>query len=360
MNSVRNLPFYARSSLFLVGIYVLVTILYKLQDIILPIIYAIIICILLGPMVNYLVRKNMPRALAIIIVMTSLIILMIILVLLLSSQASLLSEALPRLSAKFQSLLKQSVSWASGYFHITVRKINVWINDTQSDLFSNTGAAIGMTLMTLAGVLSTVFLTPVYIFMLLYYQPHLILFIHKLFGSSNEGKISEILTETKNIIQNYLVGLSAEFIIVAILNSIGLMLLGMDYAILLGIAGAMLNVIPYLGGLITLLLFMLIALVTKAPIYVLYVFILYTSIQFIDNNFIVPKVVGSKVKLNAFICLLVVILGAALWGIPGMFLSIPLTAIIKLILERTPDLKPWGFLLGDTTPPLVRFKKNRS
>jgi predicted PurR-regulated permease PerM len=213
----------------------------------------------------------------------------------------------------------------------------------------------------MSGVLAAIFLTPVYIFMILYYQPHLIESTHRFFGVDNNNKVSEILIETKSIIQGYLVGLFAEFAIVAVLNILGLWVLRMEYAILLGILGALLNVIPYLGGIIAMALFAAIALVTKSPVYVLYVLTLYSLIQFIDNNYIVPKIVGSKVKLNALISIIVVIAGAALWGIPGMFLSIPLTAIVKLILDRIDSWKPWGFLLGDTMPPLVKldlkFKK---
>jgi predicted PurR-regulated permease PerM len=102
-------------------------------------------------------------------------------------------------------------------------------------------------------------------------------------------------------------------------------------------------------------IFAMIALVTKSPVYVFYVVALYTVIQFIDNNIIVPRIVGSKVKLNALVSLFVVIAGAALWGIPGMFISIPITAIAKVIFDRIDSLKPWGFLLGDTMPQLVKL-----
>ena len=125
---------------------------------------------------------------------------------------------------------------------------------------------------------------------------------------------------------------------------------------LFGIAGAFLNVIPYLGGVIAMTIFAAIALVTKEPIYVFYVLLLYLIVQFIDNNYIVPKIVASKVKLNAFVSIFAVLAGAALWGIPGMILSIPLTAIMKLIFDRIDAVKPWGFLLGDTSPPLVNLK----
>lgn len=118
--------------------------------------------------------------------------------------------------------------------------------------------------------------------------------------------------EAKNVIQNYLTGLCLEFFIVASLNTVGLLLLRMDYAIVLAIIGALLNIIPYLGGIIAVILFMIIALLTKAPVYVLYVLAIYVVIQFIDNNFIVPKLIGGKVRLNALVCLLAVIAGAAI------------------------------------------------
>ena len=357
MISSNKLPIYVKATVLLIGLYVLINILFKLQDILLPIIYSIILTMVLNPVINTMVKKNINRGVAISVVLVVSIILFCVLILVLSSQASILSDAWPKLAAKFQDLLKQGVSWASAYFNISVRKINVWFNDTQSDLFSNSSTVIGMTLSTLGGVLGTLFLTPVYVFMLLYYQPHLIQFIYKIFGPSE--KVGEILAETRSIVQNYLLGLLTEFGIVAVLNILGLLLLGIDYAIILGIIGAILNVIPYLGGIIGVVLFMVIALLTKPPVYVLYVLMLYAIIQFIDNNFIVPKIIGSKVKLNAFFSLIAVILGAALWGIPGMFLSIPLTAILKLIFDRFEDLKPWGFLLGDTTEPLIRFRKHK-
>ena len=358
METNFRFPFYAKTALHLIGLYVLITILFNLQGIILPLIYAAIIATAISPAVDFLVRKKVNHALAIASVLTIAFLILSGLIFLLLSQASLLSEAYPQLVVKFDALYNQTLKWVSGSFNISVPKINAWIANSKAELMSNTGTAIGMTLSTMGGVLSVVFLIPVYIFMILLYQKHLVEFIYKLSGGTNDNKISEILAETKGIIESYLGGLFTEFAIVAALNSICLMVLGIDYAILFGIMGALLNVIPYIGGIITIFLFMLIAFVTKTPIYALYVFMLYTLIQLIDNNYIVPKIIGSKVKLNALVCLIVVILGAALWGVAGMFLSIPLTAIIKLIFDRIESLKPWGFLMGDTTLSFMKLKLN--
>lgn len=353
MNTILKFPFYAKAALLLIGLYVFISMLSIGQDIILPVIYACIMAILINPGVKMLERRRVNRSLAIAITLTFALLIMCVIIGLLLSQASRLSEAYPQFEGKFQALLDQSVRWVSQYFGISAKKINAWVVDIKADMLNNSGAAIGNTLTTMGGILATVLLTPVYIFMLLFYQPHLVRFIHELFGAPNNNNVSEVLAETKTIVQSYLLGLFVEFLIITILNSIGLIILGIDYPVLLGIVSALLNVIPYIGGLVGVLLFVTIAMVTKSPEYVFYVIALYTVIQLIDNNYIVPKIVGSKVKLNAFVSIIAVFAGSALWGIPGMFLSIPLTAVIKLIFDRIEPLKPWGLLLGDTMPPLV-------
>jgi len=197
----------------------------------------------------------------------------------------------------------------------------------------------------------------VYIFLILFYQPLLLDFIYKVFSSDKQSQVAEIVTQTKGVIQRYLIGLFIEMVLVAILNSIGLLILGIEYAFLIGILGALLNLIPYIGGVIAVAIPIMIALVTKeSPLFALYVTAIYIFIQLIDNNYIVPKIVASKVRINALVSIVAVLVGGALWGVAGMFLSIPLVAIVKVICDRIESLKPFGFLLGDTMPEIIIFK----
>jgi predicted PurR-regulated permease PerM len=350
MNAKTKLPFYIGATIFLVGLFAFISILYLTQSILLPLIYSAIFAVLISPAVNFLVRKKVNRTLAISIVLLVALMLATGLIVLISSQATHFRDAWPQLARKFDELINQGVVWASGCFHIDTPTIDAWIDKSKGELMSKGGSMIGVTLSTMSGVFAAVVLVPVYIFMILYYQPHLIEFVHRVFGAGNDNKVSEILSETKGIIKGYLVGLFLEFIIVAILNSAGLLILGIQYAVLLGVVAAILNAIPFIGGIIGIFLFVVIALVSKSPIYVVYVVALYSLIQFIDNHYIIPKIIGSKVKLNALVCLIAVVMGGVLWGVPGMFLSIPLTAIIKVIFDRIDSLKSWGFLLGDTGP----------
>jgi predicted PurR-regulated permease PerM len=200
------------------------------------------------------------------------------------------------------------------------------------------------------------FLVPIYVFMILFYQPLLMDFIHKVFGKRHRRKVGVIAVQIKTVIQRYLNGLLIEAVIVGVLGAAALLILGIEYAILLGILGAVLNVIPYIGGIVAAALPMMVALATKSPWFALYVLIIHIVIQIIDNNVIVPIIVASKVKINALFSVVVVIAGSAFWGLPGMFLSIPLLAIVKLVCDHIDPLKPWGFLLGDTLPPILKIK----
>jgi predicted PurR-regulated permease PerM len=119
---------------------------------------------------------------------------------------------------------------------------------------------------------------------------------------------------------------------------------------LLAVIAAVLNLIPYIGMIIATILPMIVALATGEPVDALWVLALYLGVQFLDNNLIVPRVVASRVQINALASIVVVMVGGALWGIPGMFLAIPLTAMLKVIFDRVAALEPFGYVLGDDQP----------
>lgn len=350
-----QIPLFARIILITIGLFVLITILYIAQRIIVPIVFATIIAIVLHPAVNWVTRKKITRIIAIAIVFFISFLVIVSFGLLLIRQVQRVSDSWPVLADRFNAIINQNITDAAIRYDIDPQKIHDWITTAKLDFIDHGRAAIGQTLAIIGNGLVILFLIPVYVFMMLYYHPLIHDFIFKLFSESNQSRVRTMVSQTKVVIQRYLIGLVFEFVIVAVLNTIALLILGVEYAILLGIIGALLNIIPYIGGVISVAIYMLIAMLTKSPEYMIYVFIAYTLIQFVDNNYIIPKIVASKVKINALFSVIVVIAGNALWGIPGMFLAIPLLAIVKLILDNTESLKPWGFLLGDTMPPIIKI-----
>lgn len=353
-----KLPLYVKVVFLFIGLFAIITGMYIAKSLIIPLVFALLIAILLNPVVNFFIRIRTNRVVAIVITLFLTLIVLAAFGALLFSQVSRFSESWPALVDKFTLMLDQAIHWTSGYFDINQGKIDEWIAKTKGELINKLGGTIGQTLITLGSGIVIMFLIPVYIFLLLFYKPLLLDFIQKLFPSNHQSKVSEVVGKTKTVIQRYLIGLVIELIIMATLNSVALLIIGIDYAILLGVIGAFLNIIPYIGGLTAVALPMMIALATKSSAwYTLYVLAAYYGIQLIDNNYIVPKIVASKVKINALFAIIVVLAGNALWGITGMFLSLPVLAVIKLIFDHVEPLKPWGFLLGDTMPPILKIKE---
>lgn len=350
MNTTDRIPFFAKSSLTFIGLFAFIAALYIAKSIVVPIIYATILAIVLSPVVNYFVRKKINRVLAIALTVTMAIAAILLAITLLLSQLRMLSESLPGLLVKIDLLCHQTEAWLSVKFNIRIFNINQWVSEAAASVMSGSQAMIGQTLVGAGSMLVVLVLIPVYVFMILLYQPLLIEFIHKLFRTSKHAAVNDVLTSTKKIIQSYLVGLALEAVIIAVLNTTCLLILGVDYAIFLGVVGAIVNVVPYIGGVIAVVLPMLIAFATKSPTCALLVLAGYVLIQFVDNHYIVPKIVASRVKINALVSVTVVLAGGGLWGVPGMFLSILLTAILKVIFDHIESMKPWGFLLGNIQP----------
>ena len=351
-----KLPFYVKVTIFLLGFIALFSILYLAKSIIVPFVFAVIIAILLHPLVNFLVKLKINRILAIVLTMLLTFLVIAAFGTIIFSQAGKFSESWPLLVEKFTSILNQNIADAADYFNKDPQTIHAWITKSQGELINVSTAAIGQTIVILGNGLVILLLIPFYIFMILFYQPLLIEFVWLVSGPGYQIRVKEIVSQIKKVIQRYLVGLFIEAVMVAAMDTAALLILGIDYAFILGILAALLNVIPYIGGIIAVALPMMVALVTKTSgWYALYVLAAYYLIQMIDNHYIVPYIVASKIKINALFSVIIVLVGNALWGIPGMFLSMPLLAIIKLICDHIEPLKPWGFLLGDTMPPIIKI-----
>ncbi|HQD09214.1 MAG TPA: AI-2E family transporter [Flavihumibacter sp.] len=350
-------PFFIKAPMVLLGLYLLFYILVLLQDIFVPICFALLLAILLNPLVNTFNKFRMPRVLSIGLAILLAILAFGGLITFLSVQFASFSDLAPQLSKRSTEIFAELQSWAQNTFGLSLKKQSTMI----SELFEKSKEYIGSSLSTLASVLSTFILLPIYVFLILYYKPMFINFFYEVFDYVHGEQVSEVLTETKSAIQSYILGLLIEMLIVAALNATALLIIGVKYAILLGVVGAILNVIPYVGGLIAIALPVLISMVTKDPLNYttpLVIIAAYIVIQFIDNNIIVPRVVSSKVEVNAFVSIVIVLLGGALWGISGMFLSIPFVAILKIIFDRVNELKPWGMLLGTKMNPDFSAKKS--
>ncbi len=344
---IRQYPFFLKSTVIIFGLMLLCFALSMLKGILAPLSFAMIVAILLNPLVNRLQRKGVHKVVSIFIALLLALVVVSGILYFITTQIMNFGENLPLLKIKFNEHLAQLQQWVASTFKFSLQKQQKALDDMLKSGQSLAGGAVGSVL----GTIGLIFLVPIYTFLLLFYKTLIVNFFHEVFAEQNTLKVSEVLVETKSAIQSYMVGLLLEALVVSAMNSIALMLLGVDYAILLGVIGGLLNMLPYIGGLVAIALPILIVSVTKDGFTTqLGVFGAYLFIQFIDNNFLVPFLVSSRVKINAFFSIVVVLLGGALWGVAGMFLSIPFVAILKIIFDRLPEMKPWGKLLGDNVP----------
>lgn len=348
MEEKTGVPFYQRLSLTLLALVIIAFTIYVGQDILVPLAFAILFSILLLPIADFLERKGIGRVIANIISILLALLFVSGIIYFLSSQISSFLQDLPSIKKHLADHLQTVQSWVGKTFNISRAEQSGLINDATSQLKSSGSGMLGNTVLTLTQSLLLLVLLPVYIFLILYYRDMIRKFLVKVFKDEHEARVMEVLRESRSIVQGYMIGLIIEMGIVATINSLGFIILGIQYAIFLGVLAAILNMIPYIGMLIASIFCVLITLTTSTEIGdIIGVIGILTVVQFLDNNIIMPRVVSSKVKINALITILGVLIGGALAGISGMFLSIPTIAIIKVIFDRVDDLKPWGMLLGD-------------
>jgi predicted PurR-regulated permease PerM len=242
-------------------------------------------------------------------------------------------------------------------FNISLWEQRKYINDVAEDSVKKGKETIGTTLISVSGTLIDLTLIPIYTFLILLYRTHFIMFLVKLFKKEYHAQLREILSQIKASVQSYIAGLIIEMIFVAILTGAGLYLLGIKYFILLGILTGILNLIPYIGIIVAGVL-TIIASLTATPDISIIVGILIVNgvVQLIDNNILVPLIISSKVQINALVSIVGIIIGGALAGIAGMFLAIPILAILKIIFDKTENLEAWGYLMGDDVPKTFIWK----
>jgi predicted PurR-regulated permease PerM len=317
----------------------------NLRGILIPFSFALFLAILLNPLVDLLEKWKVPKVAAILLALVVAIVTIAGVWYFLATQMMHFTDQLPALEKKTDQLMSQVQHDLSS--RIPLEKQNQYISEAKAGIKPLVGQLLG----SVFGTLTTVFLLPVYTFLMIYYKTLMLNFLYEIFAEENAREVSTVLKQVKGAIQSYMYGLLIEGLIVAALNTVALMILGVQYAILLGILGAILNVLPFIGGVIAIALPVIVATITKDGFNTqIGIIISYIIIQFADNHFLIPYIVSAKVKINALISIVVVLLGGAVWGLSGMFLSIPFIGVLKIIFDRIPEMKPWGRLLGDEVP----------
>jgi predicted PurR-regulated permease PerM len=263
------------------------------------------------------------------------------------SQITGLTRDWPLFKDQFQTSLNDLQNWISLHFRIDIQKQKNYINNTTSKVLSSGTSIIGTTLLSLSSILFFLALVGIYTFFLLFYRSLILKFLVAVFSKNNSSLVFDVVQNVQFIVRRYIIGLLLEMSIVAGLCCTTFLIAGVKYGILLGLITALFNIIPYVGIFTSLVLSTFITFaIAGTSAKVLVVIITIIAIHLIDSNILLPFIVGSKIRINGMITVIAVIVGEMMWGIDGMFLAVPVIAVIKIIFDRIESFRPWGILLG--------------
>jgi len=340
-------PFYERFALVIIGLLALGFLVILSKEVLDPLIFGFLFAVMLLPLSNFLEKKlRLPRSISSFVSILLLVSFVSGIIYLVSNQIAYLNGDWPMLKKQVQQSIIDIKHWVNIAFNIDAEQQTAYVASTTRKIVSSGTEVITTTFGAISSMVLFYLFIIIFTFFILFYRRLLYTFILSVFSDDDEYVVKDIVINIQRILRHYILGLLIEMVVVAAVSCTVFWLIGIKYAVLLGLLVGLFNIIPYLGIFAALLLSVLITFATGPIENAIWVGVSVIIIHIIDSNFLVPTIVGSKVRLNALITFLGIILGEMMWGLSGMFLSIPIIAIFKIIFDRIEPLKPWGYLLG--------------
>ena len=347
--SFKTLPFYHKLASVLISLIAIGYMVIQGKSLLSPLIFSCLFSILLLPVAAFLekrfrLRRGMASLLAVLLLLAFVSAIVYIVVV----QMSDLANDWPQFKTQLEASISEVQHWIAARFHINASKQLTFVKSATSKVVDSGTAVLGVTIISLSSFLLFLVFTFIYTLFFLIYRRLIMQFLISVFLEENSLVVHEIIEQVQQILRKYIIGLLIEMCIVSVFVCIVFWALGIKYAILLGLITGLFNIIPYIGIFSAMLISVLITFATAAVTGKLLLVVGTLVItHLVDSNILLPVIVGSKVKINPLITVLGVVLGEMIWGISGMFLSIPVIAVLKIIFDRVDSLKPWGLLLGE-------------
>jgi putative permease len=349
LSQFKSLPFYHKLAAVLVSLVATGYLVIQGKELLSPLIFSCLFSILLLPIASFLERKfRFRRGLASAVAVLMMLAVVATIVYIVAVQMSNLTEDWPQFKMQLNSSLSTLQHWIAAKFHINANKQLTYVKSATSDVIASGTAVVGVTIVSLSSFLLFLVFTFIYTLFFLTFRRIIMQFLIAVFLEENSMVVHDIIEQVQQILRKYIIGLMIEMCVVSVVVCIALWALGIKYAVLLGLITGLFNIIPYIGIFTATVISVVITFATAAATTkVLFVLITLISTHLVDSNILLPAIVGSKVKINPLITVLGVVLGEMIWGISGMFLSIPVIAVLKIIFDRVESLRPWGVLLGE-------------
>lgn len=357
MQITNRSPLYVQLGFKFLVLFFICYFIWVAQEILVPFAFAVLLAVLLLPLVSFLERKKFSRVLSIAISLLLAAIFITTIIYFLSTQIANFVDDIPSIKKHLNDHWITVQKWIRAKMHISLREQNEYFNDAAEKITGTKGEYISDTFFSITEALMLIILLPIYTFLILYYRDLIRRFLYAVFRKEYSDKVGVVIKQSKLMINSYMTGLLIEMGIVAVCNSIGLVMLGIKYALFFGVLAAVLNIIPYIGMFTATLFTVLVTLTTSNNTSdIVWVVVIMYGIHILDVNILMPKIIASRLRINALISILGVIAGGALTGVSGLFLSVPAVAMIKIICDQADGLQAWGILLGDDISGTKKLK----
>ncbi|WP_137403531.1 AI-2E family transporter [Echinicola rosea] len=355
-----QIPTFIRVLFVLLLIITIVFILILGKKLLVPLMLAGLLSMLLTPMCEKLEKWKVPETLSAFLSLLSGIVIVGAIIMLVIIQIKGVSQDLGNVGERVDEFFSNIDHFFSTNLGMHIGLENGINKEQIVNVLQSGNQSMPQFLLSAIGSLTGLVLTPVFIFFMLIYRRHLANFLVQLFASRNQREVKREVLHIRKMVQGYIIGLLKVMAILAVLNTGALYVLGIKHALFFGLFAAILNIIPYLGPFLGAILpFSYAMLTSESSFSPFIIIILFTIIQLVESNFLTPKIVGSNVNLNAFITLLGLLLGGAIWGIAGMILIIPSLAILRRIFELSDSTRSFAFLLAEEKNNIFTKKKLR-
>jgi predicted PurR-regulated permease PerM len=329
-----------RYLMLLHGIVLLLIILYLGKPLFITLGYALFISFILYPMCHWLEKKGYSRLFSIALPVVLLFLLLGGIATLLFTQMIAFAYDWTSVKMKLMKMAEQLSLYMAENFGLSAEKQSEILKNTIDNSSNAILQWLRNTASSFAAGLVMLIMVPIFSTLLLYYRHKLIALTYKLFPTNTLETMQDIFAQVVLIYYNFVKGMALVYLIVGILNSVGLALIGIPYPTLFGFLAAVLTFIPYVGILSASVLPITYSWITFDSIwYPLGVIFVFSLVQLLEAYVIFPLVVGKRMKINTLVIFLAIIMGGVLWGAAGMILSIPMVSIFKLIADRVPELK---------------------
>jgi predicted PurR-regulated permease PerM len=324
--------------------------LYFGKTLFIPMFFGLLVAIVMYPVCKKLEQKGWSRTMTTTLSLVIVVALFAMMLALLLWQVNAFWKDWPLIVHKLEELFLDTQAWIVDKTGITIAVQTDWLRNLAMNSGSLTGNMLGGVFGLTVSTFFMLFMIPVFAALFLYHRQVFVKYLRFVVGERHMARLNIILQEVTHTYFNYIKGMILVYIIVGILNSIGLLALGIKHAVLFGMLTAVMTMIPYIGIIISALLPVTVAWTTRDSVwYPLGVVAVFSFVQYLEANVIFPKVVGAQLNVSTWATLVAILAGGILWGVSGMVLFIPFVAILKIVTDHVEEWKGLNMLLARNT-----------